>query len=71
MLQVAEDVSKIGGVSKVLVADNPVFDGFLAEALAPLVLEAQNQFNFTHILSNASAFGKVSVVTMIMHLFTP
>lgn len=42
-----------------LLADNPVFNGFLAESMTPIILEAQKQFNFTHIFSNASAFGKV------------
>ena len=52
-------MSKVNGVSKVLLADNAVFTGFLAEALTPVVLEAHKQFNFTHIFSNATAFGKV------------
>ncbi|XP_067934710.1 electron transfer flavoprotein subunit alpha, mitochondrial-like [Watersipora subatra] len=56
--KVAEEVSTISGVGKVLVADNPMFKGFLAESMAPLIVEAQKQFNFTHIFSNASAFGK-------------
>jgi len=56
--KVADEVSKITGVSKVLLADNAVFNGFLAEALTPVVLEAHNQFKFTHIFSNATAFGK-------------
>lgn len=31
------------------------------EVLTPLILEAQKQFSFTHILAGAGAFGKVSV----------
>lgn len=56
--KVAEEVSKISGVSKVLLADNAVFSGSLPEALTPLLLETQKQFNFTHILTGASATGK-------------
>lgn len=52
----------MNGVSKVLLADDPVFKGFLAESLTPVILEAHKQFNFTHIFSNASAFGKVSLL---------
>lgn len=65
----AEEVSKLNGVSKILVADSPVFKGFLAEAMSPLVLEAQKQFNFTHIFSNASAFGKVCGIDLCFILF--
>lgn len=56
--KVAEEASKISGISKVLVADDAVFNGGLPEALTPLILETQKQFNFTHILSGASAVGK-------------
>ena len=45
-------------MKKVLVADNAALEGFLAERLTPLVLASQKQFNFTHILAGASAFGK-------------
>ena len=31
----------------------------ILEALTPLVLETQKQFNFTHILAGATAMGKV------------
>ena len=79
-------------MSKLLVAQNDIFDGFLAgktsscaltqqfackymektlnyylsififhfiEVLTPLILETQKQFNFTHIITGAGAFGKV------------
>ena len=42
-------------VSKVIVAEAPVYDGFLAERLAPIVLAAQEQFKFSHILAGSSA----------------
>lgn len=55
---VAEEVSKVKGVSKVLLADSDVFKGMLPEALTSLVLETQKQFNFSHILAGATAVGK-------------
>ncbi|XP_033117663.1 electron transfer flavoprotein subunit alpha, mitochondrial-like [Anneissia japonica] len=56
--KVAEELSKVAGVSKILLADNEVYNGFLAEAVAPLILETQKQFNFTHIAAGATAFAK-------------
>jgi len=56
--KVAEEVSKIKGISKVLVADNEAFKGFLPETLTPFLLATQKQFNFTHIVAPASAIGK-------------
>lgn len=55
---VAEEVSKASGVAKVLIAEDAAFNGFLPEALTPLIIASQKQFNFTHILAGASAFGK-------------
>jgi len=56
--KVAEELSKVQGVNKVLVAQNDCYKGSLPEELTPLVLATQNQFNFTHICAGASAFGK-------------
>lgn len=56
--KVAEEVSKVAGVNKVLVADNEAFKGFLPESLTPLLLETQKQFNFTHLVAGATAMGK-------------
>lgn len=56
--KVAQSVSKANGVSKVLVADNDAFKGFLPEAITPLIIATQNQHKFTHILAGATAFGK-------------
>ncbi|KAJ8982818.1 hypothetical protein NQ317_010439 [Molorchus minor] len=53
-----KSLSKAGGLSKVLVAESDAFSGFTAESFTPLVLNAQKQFNFTHIIAGASAFGK-------------
>lgn len=55
---IAEQLSKINGVSKILVAENEAFSGLLPEAVTPLVVATQSQFKYTHILFGASAFGK-------------
>merc|ERR1739848_946428 len=44
----AAEAAKIEGISKVIVAEN----------LSPLLLSAQNQFNFSHIIGGSSAFTK-------------
>ncbi|KFV91182.1 hypothetical protein N326_09944, partial [Eurypyga helias] len=56
--KVAQEVSKVQGVAKVLVAQHDVYKGFLAEELTPLIVEAHKKFNYTHICAGASAFGK-------------
>nr|ALJ76680.1 electron transfer flavoprotein subunit alpha [Epicauta chinensis] len=54
----AEALAKANGLSKILVAENEAFKGFTAESLTPLILATQKQFNYTHIIAGASAFGK-------------
>ncbi|KAJ2948110.1 hypothetical protein O0L34_g9908 [Tuta absoluta] len=54
----AEALSKAKGISKVLVAESDAFKGATAESLTPLILATQKQFNFTHIVAPATAFGK-------------
>ncbi|XP_043349792.1 electron transfer flavoprotein subunit alpha, mitochondrial isoform X1 [Dermochelys coriacea] len=56
--KVAEELSKVQGIAKVLVAQHDVYKGFLPEELTPLILATQKQFNYTHICAGASAFGK-------------
>ncbi|KAM9312607.1 electron transfer flavoprotein subunit alpha, mitochondrial [Gastrophryne carolinensis] len=56
--KVAEQLAKVQGVSKLFVAQHDAYKGFLPEELTPLILDAQKQFNFTHICAGASAFGK-------------
>ncbi|XP_071397334.1 electron transfer flavoprotein subunit alpha, mitochondrial-like [Centroberyx affinis] len=56
--KVAEQVSKVKGVKKILVAQHDSYKGLLPEELTPLILATQSQFNFTHICAGASAFGK-------------
>ncbi|KZC07013.1 PREDICTED: electron transfer flavoprotein subunit alpha, mitochondrial [Dufourea novaeangliae] len=55
---VAQAVSKANGVSKVLVAENDAFKGFLPEALTSLIVATQNEHKFTHIIAGATAFSK-------------
>lgn len=56
--KVAQEISKVQGVNKVLVAQHGAYKGSLPEELTPLILATQQQFNFTHICAGASAFGK-------------
>ncbi|KAK2539212.1 electron transfer flavoprotein subunit alpha, mitochondrial isoform X2 [Columba livia] len=56
--KVAEEVSKVQGVAKVLVAQHDMYKGFLAEELTPLIVETHKKCNYTHICAGASAFGK-------------
>ncbi|KAI4825668.1 hypothetical protein KUCAC02_021344 [Chaenocephalus aceratus] len=56
--QVVEQLSKVQGVQKILVAQHDSYKGSLPEELTPLILQTQKQFNFTHICAGASAFGK-------------
>ncbi|CAJ1056715.1 electron transfer flavoprotein subunit alpha%2C mitochondrial [Xyrichtys novacula] len=56
--KVAEEISKVQGVKKVLVAQHESYKGSLPEDLTPLILATQKQFNYTHICAGASAFGK-------------
>ncbi|WAQ98356.1 ETFA-like protein, partial [Mya arenaria] len=52
--KVAEELSKVAGVTKVLVADSAAYK----ESLTPLVLAVQKQFNFEYLFAPASAVGK-------------
>jgi electron transfer flavoprotein alpha subunit len=56
--KVAEEVAKIAGVSKVLLADDARFKGFMPESFGPLIVSAQKQHNYSHIAANSTAFGK-------------
>lgn len=56
--KVADEVSKIDSVKKVIVVDDASLKGFMPESLAPIVVNAQKQLNFTHIAIGSSAFGK-------------
>uniref|UniRef100_A0A4W4GAC4 Electron transfer flavoprotein subunit alpha n=1 Tax=Electrophorus electricus TaxID=8005 RepID=A0A4W4GAC4_ELEEL len=56
--KVVEQLSRVQGVKKVLLAQHDAYKGSLPEELTPLILATQKQFNFTHICAGASAFGK-------------
>ncbi|XP_023230744.1 electron transfer flavoprotein subunit alpha, mitochondrial-like [Centruroides sculpturatus] len=55
---IANEIAKVNGVKKVLVAENSIYEGLLPEQLTPLILQIQGKLNFTHILAGANAFGK-------------
>merc|ERR1712242_37845 len=54
----AAELAKIEGINKVMVAEHAAYEGFLAEKLTPLVLSAQEQFKFSHIIGGSSAFTR-------------
>lgn len=56
--EVAEKVSKVDGVSKVLTAANGNYDRNLPENLATLIAENVKKHGFSHVLAPASGFGK-------------
>ena len=58
LFQATEELQKVKGVSKVIVAEGPGYQGLMPEALAPLITGLQEQSKFSHILIGASAFGK-------------
>ena len=54
--EIADEVSKIAGVSKVLLCDNPVYEKHMAESYADLVVQISSDYNA--ILTTASTTGK-------------
>ncbi|KAG0212492.1 hypothetical protein BGX28_006259 [Mortierella sp. GBA30] len=55
---VVGEVSKLAGVSKVLVAKGDAFTHVLPETHASLLVETQKKHGFTHLIASHSAFGK-------------
>lgn len=55
---IAKELALVGGISKILVAENAAFEGLLPEKVSPVLLASQDQFKFTHILAGASAFSR-------------
>jgi len=53
---VAEKISSLSDVTKVLLADNPALEHGVAENLAPII--ARTASDFTHLLAPATTFGK-------------
>ena len=56
--EVAKEITNVDGISKVLVAEDLIFEGFMPEKLTPILLAAQKQFEFSHIVAGASAFSR-------------
>ena len=54
--EIADEASKIAGVSKVLLCDNPVYEKHMAESYADLVVQISSDYNA--ILTTASTTGK-------------
>ncbi|KAF9142635.1 hypothetical protein BGX30_002545 [Mortierella sp. GBA39] len=55
---VVAEVSKLAGVTKVLVAKDAAFAHTLPESHASLLVESQKKHGFTHLIAAHSAFGK-------------
>ncbi|KAF9327359.1 hypothetical protein BG006_009314 [Podila minutissima] len=55
---VVGEVSKLAGVSKVLVAKDAAFTHALPETVSTLLVETQKKHGFTHLVAAHSAFGK-------------
>ncbi|KAF9178620.1 hypothetical protein BGZ51_007618 [Haplosporangium sp. Z 767] len=55
---VVGEVSKLKGISKVLVAKDAAFTHALPETHASLLVETQKKHGFTHLIASHSAFGK-------------
>lgn len=53
---VTDEASKVGSVSRVLVADDPSFSDGLAENIAPLIALISD--NYSHVLAPATTYGK-------------
>lgn len=55
---VVKEVAKLAGISKVLVAKDAAYANALPEDIAPLLVEAQKQFDFSHLITGHTAVGK-------------
>lgn len=55
---VAEQVSKVEGLEKVIYVENGAYDKGLPENWAPLLVETIKKGGYTHVLAGHSAFGK-------------
>ena len=51
-------VAAINGLAKVLVVSSDDYKGNMPERITPLLMAAQDQFKFSHILAGASAFSR-------------
>ncbi|KAI8994720.1 hypothetical protein BDB01DRAFT_773848 [Pilobolus umbonatus] len=55
---IAKEAAKLNGVSKVLTAKDGAYTNSLPEDIAPLLVETQSKFGFTHIFAGHTASGK-------------
>nr|CAG8563908.1 2442_t:CDS:2 [Entrophospora candida] len=55
---VASQVAGLQGISKILVAKDKAYEHGIAEVYAPLLVNAQKNLKFTHLITSHSAFGK-------------
>ncbi|KAI8884742.1 electron transfer flavoprotein, alpha subunit [Backusella circina FSU 941] len=55
---IANQVSKLTGISKVLTAKDAAYANSLPEDIAPLLAEVQNKFGFSHLITGHTAIGK-------------
>ena len=67
--KITQELGQAAGVSKILVAEKDSYEGFLPEALTPLLLDVQEKYKFTHILVGAGAFGKVHVMLHSFYMY--
>ncbi|KJE88738.1 electron transfer flavoprotein alpha-subunit [Capsaspora owczarzaki ATCC 30864] len=58
---VADTVSKVKGVSKVVAVEHAGLKGLLTEAVTPVVIAAHKKTPFTHIVAPATTFGKTII----------
>ena len=59
--QVADAVSRLEGVSKVLMSTSQLYKQPLAEPMSDLIVHLQSKYNFSHISMSASSFGKTVI----------
>merc|ERR1719499_2077767 len=55
---VAEEASKVTGVAKVAVADDPLYENCLAENVSSLIKKMQDERGYTHIMMANNSFAK-------------
>ena len=63
---VAKSLSEMPAVKKVLHAEAPHYENYLAENFAPLVVKVSE--NYSHIVSSANTFGKNLMPRIAAHL---
>ena len=54
----AKGACQIAGITKVIKADAPHYEYFLAEELTPLILDVIQKGDYSHILTPSTSFGK-------------